>query len=119
MVWINALAECKWLIVGSTDSERTLGKLQDLKSKLLGLVKICEETTFPKFLKYDIFLFNLFISISYIIIKLLQISNHMQFLFSQGKFNFGVYPKSEAFNPFNQVKYQIISVRWRHRKKKK
>lgn len=27
----------------------------------------------------------------------------MQFLFSQGKFNFGVYPKSEAYNPFQQV----------------
>jgi len=27
----------------------------------------------------------------------------MQFLFNQGKFNFGVYPKSEAFNPFDQV----------------
>ena len=27
----------------------------------------------------------------------------MHFLHSQGKFNFGVYPKSEAFNPFQQV----------------
>jgi len=43
----------------------------------------------------------------------------MQFLFNQGKFNFGVYPKSEAFNPFDQVSSCIITVHTRYRKKKK
>lgn len=27
----------------------------------------------------------------------------MQFLLNQGKFNFGVYPKSEAYDPFHKV----------------
>lgn len=33
----------------------------------------------------------------------------MQFLVNQGKFNFGVYPKSEAYNPFNQVHLSFIN----------
>ncbi len=44
----------------------------------------------------------------------------MQFLLNQGKFNFGVYPKSEAYNPFHQVTSLIInSVCLRYLKQKK